>query len=498
MLRSEVHPAQVAGMFYPAEPETLRALIAGVRKRARPDGSVAPKVVVAPHAGIVYSGSVAATAFSPWARRPEPPRRIVIVGPAHRVAFRGLAIHPALTWLTPLGEVGIARDLHVRLAEARAVAVDARPFAGEHSLEMHLLMLQAMLPKPFEILPILVGDADPHAIAEALRLVWGGPETVIAVSSDLTHFLDSESARSIDADTARLIETLDAQSLDGRRACGFLPIKGALEIAAERDLRASRLHLATSADVGADASRVVGYGAFALEYAGSARLMDADRARLLSACTASLSAAARNGGKPLAAGFEGGLPALSSWRATFVTLTEGGRLRGCIGSPAPRRPLIEDAVANTVSAGFADPRFPPLDEAGLAGLRLDVSVLSHPRPIPAASESELAAGLEPDRDGLILAAGNRSALFLPSVWRQVPDARAFVRSLMAKAGLEANRWPEGLKAKRFRVESFGAPWRSVEPRLRSKRRATCTERLPGALPSELPRSKPPLKKMCKA
>jgi AmmeMemoRadiSam system protein B/AmmeMemoRadiSam system protein A len=462
MLRSEVHPAQVAGMFYPAEAETLRALIEGVRKRARPDGDVAPKIVVAPHAGVVYSGSVAATAFGPWARRAPPPRRVVIVGPAHRVAFRGLAIHPAAAWLTPLGEVKIARDLHARLAEVRAAAVDARPFAGEHSLEMHLVMLQAMLPAPFEILPILVGDADSHAIAEALRLVWGGPETVIAVSSDLTHFLDSESARSIDADTARLIEILDGQSLDGRRACGFLPIKGALEIAAERDLRASRLHLATSADVGADASRVVGYGAFALEYAASARLADTDRARVLSACMASLSAAARNGGKPPAVGLEGGLPALSSWRATFVTLTEGGRLRGCIGSPAPRRPLIEDAVANTVKAGFGDPRFPPLGEAGLAGLRLDVSVLSHPRPIPSASESELAAALEPDRDGLILGAGARSALFLPSVWRQVPDARAFVRSLMMKAGLEANRWPEGLKAKRFRVESFGAPWRSVD------------------------------------
>jgi AmmeMemoRadiSam system protein B/AmmeMemoRadiSam system protein A len=449
-------------MFYPAEPDALRALIADVRKRARPDGSVAPKVVVAPHAGIVYSGSVAATAFGPWARRAEPPRRVVIVGPAHRVAFRGLAIHPAAAWLTPLGEARVARELHMRLAEARAAAVDARPFAGEHSLEMHLVMLQAMLPAPFEILPILVGDADPRRVADALRLVWGGPETVIAVSSDLTHFLDSESAQSIDADTARLIETLDAQSLDGRRACGFLPINGALEIAAERDLRASRMHLATSADVGADASRVVGYGAFALEYAASARLMDAGRARLLSACMAALGAAARNGGKPPAARFEGGQPGLSPCRATFVTLTEGGRLRGCIGSPAPRRPLIEDAVANTVKAGFADPRFRPLDEAGLAGLRLDVSVLSHPRPIPAASESELAAALEPDRDGLILAAGHRSALFLPSVWRQVPDARAFVRSLMTKAGLEANRWPEGLKARRFRVESFGAPWRSVD------------------------------------
>ena len=114
MLTSEVHPAQVAGMFYPAEPETLKALIADVRKRARPDGSVAPKVVVAPHAGIVYSGSVAATAFGPWARRAEPPRRVVIVGPAHRVAFRGLAIHPAAAWLTPLGEARVARDLHAR------------------------------------------------------------------------------------------------------------------------------------------------------------------------------------------------------------------------------------------------------------------------------------------------------------------------------------------------------------------------------------------------
>ena len=457
-----IHPAQVAGMFYPAEPEALNALIADVRRRARPDASVAPKVVIAPHAGIVYSGSVAATAFGPWARRAEPPSRVVIVGPAHRVAFRGVAIHPAATWTTPLGEARVAPIAHAELARARGVFIDARPFAGEHSLEMHLIMLQAMLPAPFEIVPILVGDADPHWVAEALRLVWGGPETGIAVSSDLSHFLDRESAESIDADTARLIETLDAQSLEGRRACGFLPIKGALEIAAERDLRVSRLHLATSADAGAGASRVVGYGAFGLEYASSARLAEADREHLLSACMAALGAAAENGGKPPALSLEGGPSALAPWRATFVTLTKSGRLRGCIGSPEPRRPLLEDAVANTVKAGFADPRFQPLGEAELAGLRLDVSVLSHPRPIPAGSEAELADALEPDRDGLVLEAGRRSALFLPSVWRQVADARAFVRSLMAKAGFDANRWPEGLMARRFRVESFGARWRSVD------------------------------------
>ena len=461
--QNRVHPAQVAGFFYPADADVLRTLIATMRDHARPDGGVAPKAVVAPHAGIVYSGAVAATAFGAWARRPDPPRRIVIVGPAHRVAFRGLAIHPAMAWMTPLGEANVARDLHLRLAEARAAAVDARPFAGEHSLEMHLVMLQAMLPAPFEILPILVGDAEPRRVAEALRLVWGGPETVIAVSSDLSHFLDRASAEAIDSETGRLIETLEAASLEGRRACGFLPIMGALDIATERDMRASGLHLATSADVGADASRVVGYGAFAIEYAASARLAEADRALLLATAMAAVAAAARRGGQAPSLALEARLsPALTSTRASFVTLTQGGKLRGCIGSPAPRRPLIEDAMTNAVQAGFSDPRFPPLSEAELEGLSLDVSILSHPRPVPARSEAELAAALEPDRDGLILGSGGRRALFLPSVWSELSDGREFVQQLFQKAGLDG--WPDGIEAARFRVESFGASWRRIEPR----------------------------------
>jgi MEMO1 family protein len=453
-----VHPAQVAGMFYPAEPDALNALITDVRKRARPDGGVAPKVLVAPHAGLVYSGSVAATAFGAWARRAEPPRRIVIVGPAHRVAFSGVAVHPASRWITPLGEAPVTPVAQAELAQVPGVVIDPRPFAGEHSLEMHLVMLQAMLPAPFEIVPILVGDADPGSVAGALRRVWGGPETVVAVSSDLSHFLDQRRAEAIDLDTTRRIEALDAAALDGRRACGFLPIKAALEIAAERDMRAGGLHLATSADVGADASRVVGYGAFALEYASSARLAEADRERLLSACMIALGAGARNGGKAHTPKLASLTAALSAWRATFVTLTENERLRGCIGSVAPRRSLIDDAIANTAQAAFSDPRFPPLKEAELTELRLDVSILSHPRPIPAGSELEVTDALEPDRDGLVLSAGGRRALFLPSVWRHIPDPRAFVRHLMAKAGFESNRWPEGLEAKRFRVESFGAPW----------------------------------------
>ncbi|MBV9286247.1 MAG: AmmeMemoRadiSam system protein B [Hyphomicrobiales bacterium] len=457
--RGDVHPAQVAGLFYPADPAALRALIDFQIQRAWEDGGVAPKVVVAPHAGIVYSGAIAATAFGPWAKRAEPPRRIIIVGPAHRFAFRGLAIHPATAWATPLGVAPVAADLHARLAGAGAAAVDARPFVGEHSLEMHLVMLQAMLLEPFEILPILVGDAEPRRIAAALRLVWGGPETVVAVSSDLSHFLARESAEAIDSDTARRIELLDAASLESRRACGFLPIMGALEIAAERDLRVSRLRLATSADAGADAERVVGYGAFALEYAASARIAEADRTMLLGAAMAALAAAARSG-KPPALNLDRRLsPPLMATRASFVTLLKGDRLRGCIGSSAPLRSLIEDVTLNAAQAGLADPRFPPLTDAELDGLRVEISILSHPRRIAATHETDVVAALEPDRDGLILGAGGKQALFLPSVWRQVPDAGQFVRHLFLKAGLDPRVWPDGLEAHRFRVESFGAPWR---------------------------------------
>src|SRR4029077_3207934 len=164
------------------------------------------------------------------------------------------------------------------------------------------------------------------------------------------------------------------------------PIKGALEIAAERDMRVSGLHLATSADGGADASAGVCCGAFSLRYGRPARLAETDRERLLSACMVALGLATRNGGKAPPPTLAAGSPALSAWRATFVTLTENERLRGCIGSLAPGRTLIDDAVANTAQAAFADARFPPLKESELTGLRLDVSILSYPRPIPTESE----------------------------------------------------------------------------------------------------------------
>ncbi len=457
------HPPQVAGSFYPADPEALRAALIPALAAAGPASGIDPKIVVAPHAGIVFSGGVAATAFAPWARRPVPPRRIVIIGPAHRVAFKGLVLHPAAAFATPLGAAAVDWHAAAALLPLRDVRVDAAPFAGEHALELPLVLLQAVLPEPFEIVPVLVGDATVEAVTAVLRLLWGGSETVVVVSSDLSHFLDRTAATTLDRDTARRIEQLDTAAIDGKRACGHRPLAALLALAAERDMRVTGLQLATSFDTNGDATRVVGYGAFAVEYAAGARLTDADRTVMLETMMAGLCAAAGTAGRVPDLVATGPLsPALRAVRATFVTLERKGALRGCIGSLAPHRPLLGDALVNAVKAGFADPRFGPLSVDELEDLDLSVSILSHPRAMAVASEDDLVAALDPDRDGLILADGAHSALFLPSVWSSLPDPRAFVRQLKRKAGLAADHWSPTMTARRFRAEKFGAPLRRVD------------------------------------
>lgn len=459
----ETFPPQVAGTFYPADPVELRAALTAAVKAARPTGGVAPKIVVAPHAGLRYSARVAATAFSPWAHRAEPVARVIVLAPAHRMALSGIALHPAETWRTPLGDLAVDWGFARTILPLEGVHVDARPFAGEHALEMHLVVLQAMLPEHVRVVPMLVGDASPDLVARVLERLWGGPETVIAVSSDLSHYLDRTSCENLDRDTARRIETMDVAALEGRRACGHRIVAGALRLAHTRDLRVTTLQLATSADVGADPSRVVGYGAFAFEQAASARLLDGDRRFLLDTAMWALADAVSHDGRMPEIATDGGLsPPLMAMRATFVTLERGGHLRGCIGSLAPRLPLIGDVAVNAVKAGFSDPRFGALRDAELEGLDLSVSILSTPRAMDVASEVELIAALDPDRDGLILADRGRSALFLPSVWEDLPDPRDFVLRLKMKAGLPPDHWTETMIAKRFRAEKFGAPFRRVD------------------------------------
>jgi AmmeMemoRadiSam system protein B len=264
----EVRPPAVAGQFYPRDPDRLRAEVEQLLDQAAPVDVVAPKALIAPHAGYIYSGSVAAAAFATLRGHAAATRRVVLIGPAHYVPLRGLAVPEVDGFETPLGRVPVAQDALADLADLPFVARTDAPHRPEHALEVELPFLQVLL-HSFEFVPLLVGEARPQEAAEALSLVWGGPETLVVVSSDLSHFLRDEAARRLDAATAAAIERGDWAGLGPTDACGYLAIAGLLVEARRRGLTARRLALSNSGETAGSRDRVVGYGAWVLEDAHS-------------------------------------------------------------------------------------------------------------------------------------------------------------------------------------------------------------------------------------
>ncbi|HEX3753849.1 MAG TPA: AmmeMemoRadiSam system protein B [Rhizomicrobium sp.] len=445
----------VAGLFYPADPAVLAAEVDASLDTAAPP-PLAPKAVIAPHAGHIYSGDIAGTAYKLLAQRKGEIRRVVLMGPNHRLPVRGLALSPADAWATPLGTLAVDRAGRDGLAREPGVTVTPDPFAGEHSLEVHLPFIQRAL-GDVEILPVLVGQAPREQVSHVLERVWGGPETAVIVSSDLSHFHDYETCKSKDAETSAAIERLNPEGCDGDRACGRFAIHGLLDQAQRRDLRATALDVRNSGDTHGGRDRVVGYGAFAFEYAHAASIDASARRLLLDIARDVIARGVENPGAPVELRLSEIPAVLRAQRATFVTLNIAGRLRGCRGSILAHRPLLLDVAENARQSAFGDPRFPPLTAEELKGIELHISILSLPRHIPIASEAELARALRPDMDGLIIRDMDRQAIFLPSVWSSIAEPLDFIRHLKHKAGLPADHWSPNFKAYRFITESFGDP-----------------------------------------
>jgi MEMO1 family protein len=257
-----VRPPAVSGLFYPAAAEELRSAVEGYLREATPrDGAPVPKAVIAPHAGYVYSGPIAGSAFQALASAASAIERVVLLGPSHFVPFRGLALPGHESFGTPLGAVklqGAGAQASLRLPQVRIIP---EAHVREHSLEVELPFLQVLLGS-FEIVPLVVGEAEPDEVAEVLDRLWGGPETLIVISSDLSHYLPADAARLADRETADAILALGGP-LDPRQACGAAPVNGLLRAARARGLSVELLDLRSSADTAGDPSRVVGYGAFA-------------------------------------------------------------------------------------------------------------------------------------------------------------------------------------------------------------------------------------------
>lgn len=251
----------VAGRFYPGDPERLRADVNEFIAAANVASDKVPKAVIAPHAGYQFSGPIAGSAYACLARGRDTIKRVVLLGPSHFVGFPGLALSSAAVFQSPLGPIPMDQEA---LTQARAFpqvsALDAA-HRNEHSLEVHLPFLQVALAE-FKLTPLVVGDATPREVEEVLTRLWGGPETCIVVSSDLSHYLDYESAQAADRQTAHLIESLSWAELKGDQACGCRPICGLLCAAQEHGLRCRTVDLRNSGDTAGWRDRVVGYGAF--------------------------------------------------------------------------------------------------------------------------------------------------------------------------------------------------------------------------------------------
>lgn len=464
---ASIRQPAVAGTFYPGNSDQLAADVAGFVTAAAanvPPHAPTPKAIIAPHAGYVYSGAMAGRAYARLKPAAHIIKRVILLGPCHRVALSGLALSSARSFLTPLGEIALDTEAAHAIAALPQVQVMDATHSQEHSLEVQLPFLQVLL-DDFKLLPLVVGEATPGAVAEVLDKLWGGPETLIVISTDLSHFLDYDTARALDNKTSQAIESLTPQAIGNDQACGRNPVKGLLSLAMARGLKVETLGLCNSGDTAGTRDRVVGYGSWAFfedndseanDFEAKTRaLLDQHGQALLKLAKDSINHGL-SAGKPLPVNLSSWPAALTAPGACFVTLKRAGRLRGCIGSAQAHRPLIADVTDNAFASAFRDHRFSPLTSEELDGIDLSISVLSPYSPMSFTSEQDLLKKLRPGTDGLIIEDQGKRALFLPSVWEQLPKPEQFLGHLKAKAGMAADHWSATFKAWRFIAAEISA------------------------------------------
>lgn len=256
-----IHYPAVAGMFYPDDVEELRVMLADFFREASDKANFPiPKAIIAPHAGFIYSGPIAASAYACLAKAVEI-TRVVILAPSHRKYFTGISSTCYDYFETPLGKISVDKESVNTVLTLPFVQVLEEVFSGEHALEVQLPFLQVTL-KKFSLVPFLVGDIEPENIAILLEKLWGGSETLIVVSSDLSHYHKYLLAKELDQNTANAITSLDFKAITSEDACGSVGIKGLLVAAYKKQLQARLIDLRNSGDTAGPKNEVVGYGAF--------------------------------------------------------------------------------------------------------------------------------------------------------------------------------------------------------------------------------------------
>lgn len=457
----KVRPAAVADMFYPNDVDKLQTWF----RTWMHEGSDSvlpqlPRALIVPHAGYVYSGKLAASAYQHWLGADDEIKTVVIIGPAHRVPFMGVTTIGVDSVATPLG--GLAIDTALRddlLGRFDWLTVSDAAQAEEHSIEVQFPLLKHALPE-VKVVPLLNGQMNPLDETVLLNYLWQQPNIYFVISSDLSHFHSYDRANQLDHGTADLINRFEWSLLTGDLACGFKGIQALLALKAERNLVIKQLGQINSGDTAGDKQRVVGYGAWAL-WEKQEMLSEQEKKALLQLAKRSILNGLQQGA-PLQARLESSNAdnELAKAHATFVTLEKAGQLRGCIGSLQAARPLIEDVAINAFNAAYKDPRFPAVTEDELLSLHVSISVLTPAEKMEHCETLDsFLEQLHPNQDGIILSDGVRRATFLPSVWEQLPDKREFTQHLMQKAGIRA--WSDQMQCERYHTIKFAADWNQI-------------------------------------
>lgn len=445
-----VRQPAVAGLFYPGDKLILHNVIQELLKNAK-QFSPSPKVLIVPHAGYIYSGPIAASAYASLIQKKDTIKKIVLLGPAHTMYFKGIAYDPVSLFATPLGEMEQDKDLLTKISSMPYVHALHQAHQTEHCLEVQWPFCQMIFNK-FTLLPLVIGETSEQEVAELIKMVWGGDETLIIISSDLSHYLSYEEAQKTDSNTCLAISTLNSESIVHQSACGYYPLKGFLHYARQNQICGRLIDLRNSGDTAGTKDRVVGYASY--HFYHSLRFSDhcADELLYLAKETIRLQSTEN---KLLIFDPDKYNQLLHIRMPTFVTLKKKGMLRGCMGSLYSQERLAENVINNSIRAGFIDPRFPKLTPEELDDLSLTISILSPMETMYFSNENELKAQLRQGIDGLVLSYQHYQATFLPSVWDSIGTKEEFIEHLKLKMGLPANFWSEDMKALRYTTEIIG-------------------------------------------
>jgi AmmeMemoRadiSam system protein A len=450
-------------------------MIDGLLESAPPHYIPHLKGLVCPHAGYPYSGPTAAIAYKTLAGREV--QTVIVLGPSHYAAFAGASVPDVDAYQTPLGTVPIS-DKAQQLVKTSPFVLEPKclvqrppwlrqsskpaPAAGEdtpdtweHSVEVQVPFLQKTL-KNFDLLPVVFGEVDPE---QAARVLAGmiDDHTIVVASSDLSHYHPYDEAKDLDNRCIRTILSLEVEAMKTQEACGKLPIQTLMCLAREKGWKAQLLDYRNSGDTSGDKSHgVVGYAAIAFYEPATENYTAPERKLLLDLARRTLTCVATN---PDLSGFKvnarDASPKLSETRACFVTLTENGELRGCIGHILPQEPLYQAVMDNARNAATRDPRFPPVPPDEADKIKIEISVLTEPQPLRFSSPEDLLNKLQPGEDGVVLKIGSQGATFLPQVWEQIPDKVEFLNHLSEKAGCASDDWRgQSVNVSIYHVEAF--------------------------------------------